>query len=450
MYTGPDPSSHNSHPRRSGAARSKIRRVLPFSRHRLFGLVVTALIVLEVSSWLALWAAGHLGIHYSALNADQLSQQHVETIEGLLTSQDGYLQFDSELGWTLRPDSTSADGLYRVNAQGLRSPGTIPLAIPAGKTRVLTFGDSFTFGFGVERASTWQAILESRLPELDLVNFGVPGYGVDQAYLRYLRYQTDFPAHIVFFCFLMDNLNRNLNRFRPYLSPTASMPLAKPRFLIDGGELTLLANPLSLLSDYQTLLQTPAEVLPELGRHDYWYQHRNRAGAADVSATVRLAKMISYHFRQRFSPDGLLDSLGHFKTGTEGSEITLRLFFSEARAALRQDQLPVFLFFPEARDVQRDRDGQGRRYERLRQTLARAELPVVDMLDGFSRHAADVPVEELYRQGHFSAEANRVVATHVGDYLRASDLLNPATIVLLTAGLKASVGTHEAMSTQIP
>ena len=91
MYTGPDPSSHNSHPRRSGAARSKIRRVLPFSRHRLFGLVVTALIVLEVSSWLALWAAGHLGIHYSALNADQLSQQHVETIEGLLTSQDGYL-----------------------------------------------------------------------------------------------------------------------------------------------------------------------------------------------------------------------------------------------------------------------------------------------------------------------------------------------------------------------
>ena len=110
----------------------------------------------------------------------------------------------------------------------------------------------------------------------------------------------------------------------------------------------------------------------------------------------------------------------------------------------------MFLFFPEARDVQRDRDGQGRRYERLRQTLARAELPVVDMLDGFSRRAADVPVEEIYRQGHFSAEANRVVATHVSDYLRARDLLNPATIVLLTAGLKTSVGTDEAMSTQIP
>ena len=161
MNTGPDPSSQNSNARPSGAALSKTRREFPFSRHRRFGLVLTTLIVLEVSSWLALWAAGHVGIHYSALNADQLSQQHVETIEGLLTSEDGYLQIDSELGWTLRPDSTSADGLYRVNAQGLRSPGTVPLAIPAGKTRVLTFGDSFTFGFGVDRASTWQAILFS-------------------------------------------------------------------------------------------------------------------------------------------------------------------------------------------------------------------------------------------------------------------------------------------------
>ncbi len=137
MYTGPDPSSHNSNPRPSGAAPLKLRRLLQFSRHRLFGLVLTTLIVLEVSSWLALWAAGHLGIHYSALNADQLSQQHVETIEGLLTSQDGYLQFDSELGWTLRPDSTSADGLYRVSAQGLRSPGPVPLAIPAGSFQLL-------------------------------------------------------------------------------------------------------------------------------------------------------------------------------------------------------------------------------------------------------------------------------------------------------------------------
>ena len=61
-----------------------------------------------------------------------------------------------------------------------------------------------------------------------------------------------------------------------------------------------------------------------------------------------------------------------------------------------------------------------------------------------------MPVEELYRQGHFSTEANRVVAIHVGDYLRSRDLLDPATIVLLTAALKARVGTDETMSTYIP
>ena len=59
---------------------------------------------------------------------------------------------------------------------------------------ILAVGDSFTFGDRVSDHETWPAQLE-RLTGRQVLNAGVFGYGVDQAYLRAVAlletYDTD-------------------------------------------------------------------------------------------------------------------------------------------------------------------------------------------------------------------------------------------------------------------
>ncbi len=59
--------------------------------------------------------------------------------------------------------------------------------MPEGKTRLICSGDSFTLGWGVPDGHSWCAMLGRLEPTLETVNMGQGGYGVDQAYLWYVR-----------------------------------------------------------------------------------------------------------------------------------------------------------------------------------------------------------------------------------------------------------------------
>jgi len=79
--------------------------------------------------------------------------------------------------------------LYFSSTEGLRSPRTnISFAARRPRHRVALVGDSFTFGMEVPYEDTWGAQLERALAgDVQVLNFGVDGYGVDQAYLRYRK-----------------------------------------------------------------------------------------------------------------------------------------------------------------------------------------------------------------------------------------------------------------------
>ena len=74
------------------------------------------------------------------------------------------------------------------------------------------------------------------------MNFGVGGYGMGQAFLRWLHLGAQFQPDIVIFGLQPENLKRNVNVFRQMLVP-AGMPFSKPRFALIAQELTLLNAP---------------------------------------------------------------------------------------------------------------------------------------------------------------------------------------------------------------
>lgn len=96
-----------------------------------------------------------------------------------------------DVPYALRPDTDVvfegktvkiAPTHVRISAQGLREDKVYTVPKPAGQKRLLCFGDSFVFGWGVELEDTFVKRFEARLGgKLEAINFGVPGYNTTHA-----------------------------------------------------------------------------------------------------------------------------------------------------------------------------------------------------------------------------------------------------------------------------
>ena len=153
--------------------------------------------------------------------------------------------YDPLLGWTIGPDRRSADGLYYSSFEGMRAPHQgVSFAKPSKKTRIALVGDSFTFGEDVAYEDTWGHLLETALgPQFEVLNFGVPGYGVDQAYLRYEKDVREWKPQIVILSFIAHDFERTMTVYTPLNYPTWDMPFSKPRMVLRDGGLKRLNMP---------------------------------------------------------------------------------------------------------------------------------------------------------------------------------------------------------------
>src|SRR5207237_1194261 len=79
--------------------------------------------------------------------------------------------------------------------------------------------------------------------------------------------------------------------FRAFSKGGSDLPLAKPRFFLDGDRLVLLPNPLPGRAEYVGLLRHTASLLAQMGEHDIDFRTRPRPGPFDFYAPVRVVKL---------------------------------------------------------------------------------------------------------------------------------------------------------------
>jgi len=143
-----------------------------------------------------------------------------------------FVQLDSELGYipaaNLR-DFEYEGARFSTNSAHARGRREIPKDRGSGP-RVVVIGDSFSFGQCANDDETYPAVMRERLPDTEVLNLGVMGYGQDQALLRLRRDGFPFGPDVVVFGFHPNNVRRNLLRFRGY---------AKPRFVLEEEGLVL-------------------------------------------------------------------------------------------------------------------------------------------------------------------------------------------------------------------
>lgn len=142
-------------------------------------------------------------------------------------------RFDPQLGWTTAPHYRSET--INTNSGGMRGQREYAREKPDGVRRIVVIGDSFTFGEYVTDDETYAAQLESLLPNTEVLNLGVHGYGLGQMHLRLLRDGFAYQPDLVIVAVYSNDIDRAVLSFRDF---------AKPRYVWDGDELTLTNTPI--------------------------------------------------------------------------------------------------------------------------------------------------------------------------------------------------------------
>lgn len=185
-------------------------------------------------------AAGHVAPYD---NADLLADYDERMAE----------QHDT-LGWPTRPWLASDS----FDSSGARVSPAFP---EPGGACVSLYGDSFTYGQDVAPDEAWGDVLSRRLG-CRVANYGVGGYGPDQALLRFEVNDRD-EAGLVVLGIMPENVVRILNRYRGFVDRRHMRYSFKPRFVLDGeGRLELVPMPRLTREAFAALPEDAARHLP--------------------------------------------------------------------------------------------------------------------------------------------------------------------------------------------
>lgn len=286
-------------------------------------------------------------------------------------------------GWTLAPGLRDlpvfAGKRLSSNSRGLRGVREFATPKPAGVFRIAFFGDSFTFGEEVSDDETFahqaERLLAAEDPAIEVLNFGIHGYGHDQM-LLYLRealplYQPD----VVVLGYVSDDSLRNLTRFRDF---------AKPRFRLRGLELVLEG--------------TPVPAPAELAARERW---RSRLWDLLTMAKERIA----------------------WRWGGRAEEVDLltdALLSAIAREARAAGARPAIVLLPAFGELGAESPAPLPAEALVLQIAAREKVPCLRLRPLFlerARLGADLPLA-----GHWGPREHRWAAGGIVDFLRREDL----------------------------
>jgi lysophospholipase L1-like esterase len=379
-------------------------------------VILILLVLSEGAAAVVVWwlrAIGKADIcRASTFFAHQLSR-----VKAIYQASYGSTQVDPELGWRPRTGYRSAD--ININAQGLRGSRTYAPARPPGILRVAAFGDSLVFGYEMADGDCWPAAMERLFPEMEVLNYGVLGYGLDQAYLRYkAEGQQLAPEIVVIGCTPGANI-RCTGVYGPFIADSGrSDPLTKPRFLLDGqGGLILFPNPMRSQQELERALRE-RKPIAALGRYDETYRPCVYVNPLyDYSAMVRLLCWLGSKVETK-----LVDRYRQYKGGllnpsAESFKVVVEILDRFSTEVKSVGATPVVVLWAEPATVERSRRGQPPTYQPLRDVLGARGIAYLDTADAFR----DTPGRWqawFHDAIHFSPSGNRIVAEWLGRSLR--------------------------------
>ena len=177
----------------------------------------------------------------------------------------GYYIDDPVMGVTLKPNLVM-DGIFPINNEtgnvtgtkvfynqhhnsaGMRNLQEFSVEKPKNiNTRIAMYGDSFTYGHDSYLPLGMCNLLNEIVPNSEVMNFGIPGRGVDTFYLRYVLEGRKYKADIVVVNLYIEDLER------PYITCAVD----KPNITIEKGKIKIGPRQYPTLQDFYYSYKTP-------------------------------------------------------------------------------------------------------------------------------------------------------------------------------------------------
>ncbi len=301
-------------------------------------------------------------------NAVQFWQKHQE-------EPPNETNFDPVLGWDIER-----------HGNRIRGSATIQISAPANVRRVVSVGDSFTFGLDVEEPENFTSIL-NECDAIQALNMGVPGYGIDQSFLKYREHGAKYQPDAVLFGIYVGDYERTRLSFN--FGP-------KPVFQTFDGQLRLANSP----------VPRPSE---EVARISQALNGRSFLKEIVVSSVNRIAQSDS-------------DRLDYFNQ----TDDIIRALLERLQSDLSPNQQLVIIHIPHADAFSERNEFRDEASQRLRKIYEQLEINVIDLATEFRDPKSSKTAAQAYYHdrgngsfGHLNPTGHERVAHLVLEALNA-------------------------------
>ncbi len=173
--------------------------------------------------------------------------------------------YDSTTGWDRKKNLSGYEigekkTFFRISKKGYRGKSKYK------KTAISVFGDSFAFCRYVNDDKTWESQLEDKL-KMNIHNYGVGNFGLDQSYLKFLKHKKKIKSKIVIFNVVPETIARVHSYWKHYRE-FGNILGFKPIYEIKKNKLILKR---SLLKKNFTEKQIH-NIIPKIKKVDAFYK----------------------------------------------------------------------------------------------------------------------------------------------------------------------------------
>ena len=149
--------------------------------------------------------------------------------------------YDSTIGWDRKKNNSGFElgerkTFYQISKNGYRGKSKYK------RNAISVFGDSFAFCRYVNDNKTWESQLEDKL-KMNIHNYGVGNFGLDQSYLKFLKYKKNIKSKIIIFNVVPETIAR-VNSYWKHYREFGNILGFKPIYELKENKLILKKNPL--------------------------------------------------------------------------------------------------------------------------------------------------------------------------------------------------------------
>ena len=327
---------------------------------------------------------------------------------------------DSILGWSPSPIYKSQDGLYVYNKDGIRSDDILTEFPEKNKLRIAIFGDSYVHGDEVRFENTigkyLQNLFYQQNIEIEVLNFAVSGYGMDQAFLRWQLIQEIFQPDIVILGVQFENVKRGINILRPFYYYITEIPYSKPRFVVSENKLELIKNPIKDVTKTLNIIEN-FERWEFSNLEGFYNKEDYESNLFYLSNSI---SFVSSAMSQIFS------EIDYYNSKSDGYKITDKIIEKFSKSVVNENGIFIPLHLPVMNDfdfvTQNFLDifyNKKFIYDDLFSAL-KLEYNFVEPYEVLNEWGEKNGFEKLFMSRHYSPIANKLIAHRIFEFLKSS------------------------------